>query len=127
MHVKDLEDLSSRLHQLQQQLQQQMRQQPQSAETRQRPLRQDDPLVEAARECDFMLPSELTVETLAETVDKKIETVKILLDRARRHESLPEDAQVAADQDYLASEEDLAAEHQSRQEDTARASGRPSQ
>lgn len=105
MQVKELEDLSSRLHHLQQQLQA-------ASAGNNSPLREDDPLVMAALECQFMLPSILTIETLAETVEKKINNVNLLLERARRHESLPEDAQVAADQDYLASEEDLAVDQQ---------------
>jgi hypothetical protein len=105
MQVKELEDLSSRLQRLQQQLKS-------ASAGSNSPLREDDPLVVAALECEFMLPSILTMETLTETVEKKINNVNLLLERARRHESLPEDAQVAADQEYLATEEDLAMDRQ---------------
>lgn len=53
-----------------------------------------------------MLPSPLTLGSLAETVDRKIANVGVLLDRARTHEDLPESAQMAADQEYLMTEDD---------------------
>ncbi|NEX63945.1 hypothetical protein [Noviherbaspirillum galbum] len=114
MHVKDLESLSSRLHQLLNDLRR-------SGTGNDAPLGVDDPLVAAARDCEFMLPSPLNARTLSETVERKIENVNVLLERARRHESLPEEAQIAADQEYLATEEDL------NMERTGRADGAPDQ
>jgi hypothetical protein len=48
-----------------------------------------------------MLPETLTPASLAEAIRHKIDTVQVLLARARAHESLPEDAQLAADEGYL--------------------------
>ncbi|MGN6388493.1 MAG: hypothetical protein ACTHL1_03210 [Burkholderiaceae bacterium] len=75
--------------------------------SRDEPLADDDPLVRAARDCDFMLPRPLTAAALADTVERKIDTVRVLLERARRHEALPEAAQAAADEGYLTTEEDV--------------------
>lgn len=102
MHVSELESLSTRLHRLQQQLRS-------ASMPGDQALDEEDALVQAAKECEFMLPPALTVRTLAETVDKKINNVTVLLERARRHESLPEDAQLAAEQEYMASDEDFLA------------------
>lgn len=74
-------------------------------------LQEDSEYVRAAQECDFMLPSPLTLGTLSETVDRKLQNVAVLMERARNHESLPEDAQVAAEQEYTMSDEDYAANH----------------
>lgn len=57
-----------------------------------------------------MLPETLTTGTLAEAVDRKLANVAVLLERARKHESLPEDAQAAAEQEYMLSDEDYAAD-----------------
>lgn len=69
-------------------------------------LGEDSEYIRAARECDFMLPAPLTLGTLSETVDRKLKNVAILVERARNHESLPEDAQAAAEQEYTMLEED---------------------
>ena len=58
-----------------------------------------DALVIEARQCDFMLPSPLTIESLSETVARKIENVGVLLDRAEMHESLPPEARKAAEEE----------------------------
>ena len=108
MHVGELEQLSARLQQLQQQLQQ-------APDTQDTVLPDWNPLVQAARDCQFMLPKTLTVRTLAETVERKIATVHVLLERARRHESLPEVAQVAAEQEYTLTVDDFRHEHPERQ------------
>ncbi|TFW10220.1 hypothetical protein E4K72_02025 [Oxalobacteraceae bacterium OM1] len=101
MQPAQLEDLASRLQHLR------------DALTRRdggdRPIAEDDPLLEEARACDFMLPEPLTEAALAHTVQHKLENVAVLLERARRHASLPRAAQVAAEQEYLATDEDLRA------------------
>lgn len=65
----------------------------------QSPLDKSDPLAVQADACEFPLPSPLTIATLKETVDRKIENVGVLLQRARMHEQLPPDAQEAAEQE----------------------------
>lgn len=60
-------------------------------------LTHDDPLVELANDCEFMLPSPLTVTTLLETAERKIDNVHLLLERARQNQDIPLDAQLAAD------------------------------
>lgn len=102
MQVNALEELSTRLHRLRGQL-------ASASKAEGRPLAEDDPLVRAAMECEFMLPSPLTVRSLSETVEKKIGTVALLLERARKHEELPEAAQTAADQEYMATSGDYLA------------------
>jgi hypothetical protein len=64
-------------------------------------VRADHPAVQAAQACELMLPEPLTMTALAEAIRHKIETVQVLLDRARAHEALPPDAQLAADEGYL--------------------------
>ena len=59
------------------------------------------PAAQAAQECELMLPESLTLASLAEAIRHKIETVHVLLDRARAHEQLPPDAQLAADEGYM--------------------------
>lgn len=59
------------------------------------------PAARAAQECELMLPEPLTLASLAEAIRHKIDTVHVLLDRARAHEKLPADAQLAADEGYL--------------------------
>jgi hypothetical protein len=98
MQVSKLEELSARLHRLRDQLG--------AAPSDDQPLEEGDQLVRAARACEFMLPERLTVASLRETVDHKIETVGVLLERARKHEALPDEAQLVADQEYTATEED---------------------
>jgi hypothetical protein len=103
MQVRELEELDARLHGLRERLR---------AESRdERVLGMDDPLVQAAQECDFMLPESLTVHSLSETVERKIGNVRLLLERARGHEDLPESAQLAAGQEYMAGMEDYRAIH----------------
>ena len=55
-----------------------------------------------------MLPEPLTLAALFETVHHKIDTVQVLLTRAREHEQLQPDAQLAADEGYMASTDELA-------------------
>ncbi|HYD95319.1 MAG TPA: hypothetical protein VEC01_08335 [Noviherbaspirillum sp.] len=82
-----------------------------------RALPQDDPLVRDASDCELMLPSILTAGSLRETVMRKLNTAAVLLERAIKHEELAPDVQLAADEGYLADEDDLdAAARQSRQE-----------
>jgi hypothetical protein len=114
MEASKLEALSARLLQLREQL-------GAASLPSDAPLDQGNPLVQAARECEFMLPERLTVRTLADTVDKKIDTVKVLLARARKHEDLPEAAQVAAEQEYTMTKEDVV----SRVEQEARSGSSP--
>lgn len=101
MQVSDLEELSARLHRLRERLQA-------TSMPRHEPLPSGNALVQAATECKFMLPSPLTIASLADTVDRKIATVAVLLERAKTHENLPESAQMAADQEYLMTEADYA-------------------
>lgn len=65
------------------------------------------PAAKAAEACELMLPEVLTLASLAEAIRHKIDTVHVLLDRARAHEKLPPDAQLAADEGYLTGEDDL--------------------
>lgn len=103
MQVSELEQLDARLHALRDRLREQAR--------AERVLAMDDPLVKAALECEFMLPETLTVHNLADTVERKIGNVRLLLERARSHESLPEAAQIASGQEYMAGMEDYRAAH----------------
>lgn len=108
MHVSKLEELSNRLHRLRERLD--------AASTpSDAPLMENSPLVQAAKECEFMLPPSLTVRSLSETVDRKIANVEVLLERARKHEDLPEAAQVAAGQEYTLTEEDYLAGKRGRE------------
>lgn len=99
MQVSKLEDLAARLQRLQQRL-------ATAPATPERTLSPNDSMVQAARECEFMLPKPLTLSALAATVERKIANVAVLLERARRHEDMPPAAQLAADQEDLATEED---------------------
>lgn len=65
------------------------------------------PAARAALECEVMLPEPLTLGSLRDTVRHKIDTVQVLLERAREHEALPPDAQLAADEGYMASTDEL--------------------
>ncbi|AXA90470.1 hypothetical protein [Massilia sp. YMA4] len=67
----------------------------------------DHPAVKAAAACELMLPQPLTATTLAQAARHKIDNVQVLLARAREHEKLPPEAQLAADEGYLVGEEDL--------------------
>lgn len=71
-------------------------------------LSENDSLVAAAAACDFLLPSPLTIDHLAATVQKKIANVDVLLERARMHESLPPEAQAAAEEENRYMEDDYA-------------------
>jgi hypothetical protein len=64
-------------------------------------LSHDDPLVEAANACEFMLPSPLTVANLLETAERKINNVHVLLERAKQHQDIPADARLAADNEDM--------------------------
>ena len=70
-------------------------------------LAREHPAARAAEECEVMLPEPLTLAALFETVRHKIETVQVLLARAREHDQLPPDAQLAADEGYMASTDEL--------------------
>jgi len=69
-------------------------------------LQNTDPLIVAANACDFALPNPLTLETLSTTVEKKIANVAVLLERSLMHESLPPEAQAAAEEENKYIEED---------------------
>jgi hypothetical protein len=62
---------------------------------------------ESGGACELMLPQPLTAATLAQAARHKIDNVQVLLARAREHEKLPPEAQLAADEGYLVGEEDL--------------------
>ncbi len=106
-----LEALAGNLHRLAERLQADSR----AAETA---LSANDPVVAAANACDFLLPSPLTLETLRVTVQKKIENVAVLLERSLMHESLPPEAQAAAEEENKYIEEDY-------REESASASNEP--
>ncbi|WP_420473182.1 hypothetical protein [Noviherbaspirillum sp. ST9] len=72
-----------------------------------RELDKDDPLVKEASACELMLPSILTVSNLLETVERKLSTAAVLLERAAGHEALSPDVQLVADEGYLADEDDM--------------------
>lgn len=69
-------------------------------------LHADERLLAEATECDFMLPSPLTLASLAEAVTRKLENVDVLLERSRTHETLPPQAQAAAEDENRYMEED---------------------
>jgi hypothetical protein len=64
-------------------------------------LDQDDPLVQLANNCEFMLPSPLDRASLLSTAERKIENVHLLLDRARHQLEIPEAAQNVMENEYL--------------------------
>jgi hypothetical protein len=114
MQVSKLEQLSERLQRLRQQL---------AAAAGDTPLDERHELVRAARECEFMLPERLTVPALAGAVAHQIDVVAVLIERARRHEELPASAQLAAEQEYTATDEDYAASvhrHEAQRQPPAR-------
>jgi len=104
MQVAQLEEIAERLRSLRSRLQK-------LSGSPDQTLNEDSEYVQAAKECDFMLPSPLTLGTLSETVERKIQNVSILMERALSHESLPEDAQAAAEQEYTMSDEDYSLSH----------------
>lgn len=59
------------------------------------------PAALAAIDCELMLPEPLTPAALVATIRHRIDNVQVLLARAREHEKLPADAQLAADEGYL--------------------------
>lgn len=61
----------------------------------------DDSLVVAAKECEFMLPTPLTAANLLETAERKINNVHVLLERAKQHQEIPSDARLAADNEDM--------------------------
>jgi hypothetical protein len=67
----------------------------------------DHPAARAAEAAEMMLPEPLTLASLAEAICRKIDTVQVLLERARAHEKLPPDAQLAADEGYMTGADDL--------------------
>lgn len=104
MQVAQLEELADRLLSLKSRLQD-------VSGSKEQALDEGSELVRAAKECDFMLPTPLTLSTLSDTVERKLQNVAILTERARKHESLPEEAQIAAEQEYMMSDEDYALNH----------------
>jgi hypothetical protein len=98
MQVSELEELSARLGRLRERLDETS-----PADT---PLSESSPLLQAARECDFMLPPTLTVRTLSETVDRKIANVSVLLERAKKQKDLSAEVPAAEAQDYMFTEDD---------------------
>lgn len=60
-------------------------------------LTHDDPVVGLANDCEFMLPSPLTAANLLDTVERKINNVLLLRERASQNQEIPADAQFAAD------------------------------
>jgi hypothetical protein len=98
MQVNELEELAARLDRLRKRLD--------AASPADTPLPEDSPLVQAARECEFMLPPSLSVRTLSETVDRKIANVSLLLERAKKQEDLSIEAPAADEQDYIFTEDD---------------------
>lgn len=70
------------------------------------PIPEDDPLLRMAQACEFPLPAPPTRRNLAEEVARKIDNVGVLMQRARAHEALPEDAREAADQENSLIEQD---------------------
>jgi hypothetical protein len=99
MRISELEELAARLHGLQHRLDQ-------TSISGDEPLAQDHPLVQAAAACEFRLPPRLTVRTLAETVERKIDNVTLMLERAREHQQLPQSAQAAAEQEDMPGADD---------------------
>lgn len=111
--VSRLEELQSRLKELAARL---------DADSRgaENAIPKGDPLVELAEACEFALPAPLTIGALSETVQRKIGNVQVLLERARQHEDLPQDAQAAADDEDILLSESTPPEHPGMQEDRAR-------
>jgi hypothetical protein len=70
------------------------------------PLPENDPLLRMAEACEFPIPLTPTRQNLAEEVERKINNAMVLMQRARQHESLPEDARAAADQENSLMEQD---------------------
>ncbi|HEV2611037.1 MAG TPA: hypothetical protein VGU61_12280 [Noviherbaspirillum sp.] len=114
--VSQLEGLSDKLHRLSERLRSDRR----PAGTA---LGENDPLVAAANDCDFLLPSPLTIDTLSATVEKKIGNVAVLLERARMHEQLPPDAQAAAEEENVLMDEDYQGDAAARKEGGGRQPG----
>ncbi|RJF95364.1 hypothetical protein [Noviherbaspirillum saxi] len=102
MQVAKLEEISAKLEQLRDELYR-------TSSAQDQPLDEHGRLVQLAKECDFMLPPRLTVANLTGTVERKLANIAVLLERARKHESLPDDAQAAAEQEYTLTDEDYAA------------------
>jgi hypothetical protein len=98
MQVSELEELAVRLGHLRERLD--------AASSIDTPLAENSPLVQAARECEFMLPPVLTVRTLSETVARKIANVSVLLERAKKQEELSAEAPAADEQGYMYTEDD---------------------
>jgi hypothetical protein len=115
MQVSKLEDLAARLHRLCDDVRS-------GTLDRHAPLDESSALVAAARECEFMLPQPLTVASLTDTVNHKIEIVNMLLRRAREHAGLPASARTAAEHEYIVTEDDYLAgtQEQTQQEASIR-------
>ena len=100
---------SARLEQLEQGLHQVLRliERDETGAAASSQLSADHPAVVAAGQCELMLPEQLTAQSLAAAARHKIDNLQVLLARAREHESLPPEAQLAADEGYLASVDGL--------------------
>jgi hypothetical protein len=60
-----------------------------------------DVLVALANTCEFPLPSPLTIATLRETVQRKIENAVLLRDRIHAQEELPAEVRAANDHEDM--------------------------
>lgn len=86
-----------------------------------RELDKDDPLVQEASDCELMLPSILTAANLMDTVERKLNTAAVLLERAAGHEEFAPDVQLVADEGYLVDEDDMHAVVRQRGQEPRRA------
>jgi hypothetical protein len=114
--VSQLEGLSDKLHRLSERLRSDRR----PSDTA---LGESDPLVAEANDCEFLLPSPLTIDTLSATVQKKLDNVAVLLERSRMHEELPPDAQAAAEEENVLMDEDYQGDAAARKEGGDQQSG----
>lgn len=99
MHASDIRNLIGRLEHLRDALR--------ARTPSNREMDADDPLVKEASDCELMLPSILTAANLSDTVERKLNTAAILLERAAGHEALSPDVQLVADEGYLADKDDM--------------------
>lgn len=98
---------SSRLEQLEQGLRHALQLVERNESGAQGELERSHPAARAAEAAEMMLPEPLTLASLADAIRHKIDTVQVLLERARGHEKLPPDAQLAADEGSMTGADDL--------------------